>query len=185
MKFQAQAVLRRADMLAPLRLVGVLLAGSFYPGSTQDAWGPLHLEVGLVALAPLDPVIEDMPDVAAGVALAEARSLWSDDTLKGATSVLEWHPIRDVRRPIDPQSVAELIEQMSTANAIRTAATPSTPPYHAAARDLERLAGIMFDTTSSEERTAEDGAFQRGDPHPALPDGSVVGGTPRVRPRDD
>lgn len=87
MKFQAQAVLRRVDMMAPLRLVGVLLAGSFYPGSTQDVWGPLHLEVGLVALAPMEPVIGDMPDVAAGVAMAEARRQWSDDSLPDGSVV--------------------------------------------------------------------------------------------------
>ena len=52
MKLQAQAVLRRADLTAPLRLVGVLMAGSFHPLTAQDAWGPLHLEVGPVALAP-------------------------------------------------------------------------------------------------------------------------------------
>jgi len=168
-KFQAQAVLRRPDMLAPLHLVGVLLAGSFYPGSTQDAWGPLHLEVGLVALAPLTPIVVTLSEEAAAIALTEARRQWGDVTAPGASPGLVWHPIGDVRRPKDHQSVAALIEQMSTANAIRMSETPSTPPYHQAARDLERLASIIFDTTSTEERVAEDGALKREDSHPVPP----------------
>lgn len=54
MKLQAQAVLRRLDQQDRLHLAGVLVAGSFHPMTAQDAWGPLHLEVGLVARAP-DP----------------------------------------------------------------------------------------------------------------------------------
>ena len=42
MKLQAQAVLRRADLATPLRLVGVLMAGAFHPLTAQDAWGPLQ-----------------------------------------------------------------------------------------------------------------------------------------------
>lgn len=38
MKLQAQAVLRRIDTDAPLRLAGVLVAGSFYPGTAQTRW---------------------------------------------------------------------------------------------------------------------------------------------------
>lgn len=38
MKLQAQAVLRRVDVAAPLRLVGVLMAGAFHPLTAQDAW---------------------------------------------------------------------------------------------------------------------------------------------------
>ncbi len=46
MRFQAQAVLRRADMLAPLRLVGVLLAGSFYPPARARAGHPSAMQRG-------------------------------------------------------------------------------------------------------------------------------------------
>ncbi|CAN5171073.1 hypothetical protein BH24CHL7_BH24CHL7_07580 [soil metagenome] len=161
MKFQAQAVLRRDDMQGPLRLVGVLIAGSFYPDTPQDAWGPLHLEVGLVALAPLTPIVLRDPSAAAARALSEARAEWADGRAPTVAGALAWQPIRGVRQPTDERSIAELIEEMSAANAARLLETPSTPPYHKAARELETLATAMFDTTSSEERMAEDGADQR------------------------
>ncbi|MCY7419157.1 MAG: hypothetical protein LH650_11800 [Chloroflexi bacterium] len=52
---------------------------------------------------------------------------------------------------------------MATANETRTDSTPSTPPYHAAARELERLAGLVYETSSAEERIAEDGALRADD----------------------
>jgi hypothetical protein len=157
-KFQAQAVLRRDDLRAPLRLAGVLLGGSFYPGSAQDAWGPLHLEAGLVALAPLTPVVSGAAPRAAAVALEEARLQWADGNATPAGASLAWRPMRDVRKPGDGQSIAELIELMSTANDARLMETPSTPLYHDAARELERLATVIYDTASSEERVADDAA---------------------------
>ncbi|HUR16743.1 MAG TPA: hypothetical protein VMZ33_05625, partial [Candidatus Limnocylindrales bacterium] len=84
MKLQTQAVLRRPDTAAPLQLAGVLVAGSFYPNRTQDAWGPLHLEIGLVALAPLSSVVADDGAAAAGQALVEAREQWSHPLLSRA-----------------------------------------------------------------------------------------------------
>ena len=54
------------------------MAGSFHPLTAQDAWGPLHLEVGLVALAPLTPVVASDADEGAADAVVEARSQWSD-----------------------------------------------------------------------------------------------------------
>ena len=69
----------------------------------------------------------------------------------------------EVRVPADGRTVAELIERMTAANETRLGATPSTPPYHGAARELEDLAAQVFDTASSEERSAEDGALARTD----------------------
>jgi hypothetical protein len=159
-RFQAQAVLRRDDQRAPLRLAGVLVAGSFYPGSPQDAWGPLHLEAGLVALAPLTPVVMTSASRAAAVALDEARGQWTDGTAARHGASLTWRSIRDVRVPLEGRTVGELIALMSTANDARMLATPSTPPYHSAARELERLASVVYDTASSEERLAEDMALE-------------------------
>ena len=162
MKLQTQAVLRRIDADAPLELAGVLVAGSFYPNRVQDAWGPLHLEVGLVALAPLTPVVAHGGAQAAERALLEAREQWSHPNLRRA-DVLAWHPIGDVRaRPVD-EDIALLIVQMMAANAERSAGTPSTPPYHRAARELERLAGLVYEATSAGERIAEDGALRAAD----------------------
>lgn len=155
MRLQAQAVLQRPDPQAPLRLSGVLVAGSFYPLTAQDAWGPLHLEVGLVALAPLTPVqATDVQDGAAS-ALAEARRQWGDPSTPMA-ALLSWRPIADVRDAPDLSSVQEMLEQMLAANDLRTSSTPSTPPYHGAARELERLASLVYDAASTGERIAED-----------------------------
>jgi hypothetical protein len=160
MKLQAQAVLRRSDVDAPLRLAGVLVAGSFYPDTPQDAWGPLHLEVGLIALAPLTPVLALDGADAAKQAMREARDQWSDPILSRA-DLLSWRPIDEVREQAADADIRLLIQQMTVANEERSAGTPSTPPYHRAARELERLAGRVYEATSAEERVAEDGALRR------------------------
>lgn len=159
MKMQAQAVLRRVDLAAPLRLVGVLMAGAFHPLTAQDAWGPLHLEVGLVALAPLTPVVAVDAGAGAAVAMVEARGQWSDPG-SGTDAQLSWVPIEQVR-DVAEEDVHALIAQMGIANDERTSETPSTPPYHRAARELERLASLVQETALAEERTAEDQARRR------------------------
>ncbi|MFO7531158.1 MAG: hypothetical protein R6W93_01765 [Candidatus Limnocylindrales bacterium] len=153
MKLQAQAVLRRADLAAPLRLVGVLMAGAFHPLTAQDAWGPLHLEVGLVALAPLHPVVAEEVSVGAVEAMVEARGHWSDPG-SGSGAQLSWVPIDQVR-DVAEEDIHALIARMSIANDERTSETPSTPAYHRAARELERLASLVYEATSAEERMAE------------------------------
>lgn len=159
MKLQAQAVLRRADLAAPLRLVGVLMAGAFHPLTAQDAWGPLHLEVGLVALAPLTPVVAADASADATEAMMEARGHWRDPG-SGRGARLSWVPIDQVR-DVAEEDVHALIAQMSIANDERTSETPSTPPYHRAARELERLASLVYEATSAEERMAEDEAQRK------------------------
>jgi hypothetical protein len=158
-KLQAQAVLRRHDTQAPLRLVGVLLAGSFYPVSAQDAWGPLHLEVGLVALAPLTPVVAPDADAAVQQAMQEARADWSDPGANVADRI-RWMPIERVREDVADEDIRDLIAQMTVANDERSLQTPSTPPYHRAARELEALAGRVYEATSAGERVAEDRALR-------------------------
>jgi hypothetical protein len=158
-KLQAQAVLRRADLAAPLRLVGVLMAGAFHPLTAQDAWGPLHLELGLVALAPLATV--EAADASAGSAeaMVEARRHWSEpESDRGAR--LSWVPIDQVR-DVAEEDIHALIARMSIANDERTIETPSTPAYHRAARELERLASLVYEAASAEERLAEDEARRR------------------------
>jgi hypothetical protein len=158
-KLQAQAVLRRTDGAAPLRLAGVLVAGSFYPATVQEAWGPLHLEVGLVALAPLTPVVADGEGEAAARALREALAQWS---APGTVDVrdLAWRPITEVRVVTADDEVRALIDQMSIANDARIASTPSTPPYHRAARELEHLAARVYEAANVNERAAEDAALR-------------------------
>lgn len=174
MKLQAQAVLRRIDTEAPLRLAGVLVAGSFYPDTPQDAWGPLHLEVGLIALAPLTPVLAVQGSDAAEKAMLEARSQWSDPVSSRAL-LLSWRPIDEAREEAADEDIQLLIKQMTVANEERSTETPSTPPYHRAARELERLAGRVYEATNAGERVAEDGALRKQQRGAAVPpaDGSA------------
>ena len=158
MKLQAQAVLRRSDPVAPLRLAGVLVAGSFYPLTVQEAWGPLHMEVGLVALAPLTPVITDDAAHGAESALREARGQWAGRDATHGADLLSWLRIGQAREVPASEDIAALLVAMTTANDARSGSTPSTPAYHAAARELERLAGAVYEATVAEERVAEDGA---------------------------
>ena len=159
MKFQAQAVLRRHDPRMPLLLAGVLVADAFYPATVQEAWGPLLLDGGLVALAPLTPVNTSDAPSAAALAMDEAHRLWSDGHAPGGVGDARLQPV-----PIDPDDAAtigQLIERMATANTARVGSTPSTPGYHGAARELERLALRVHDATTGEERVAEDEALER------------------------
>jgi len=155
-KLQAQAVLRRVDLAAPLRLVGVLLGGAFHPLTAQDAWGPLHLEVGLVALAPLTPVVAADPVAGVAEAIEEARAQWRDPRSNSGAQ-LSWVPIDQVR-DVAEEDIHALIARMSIANDERTSQIPTSPLYHRAARELERLASLVYEAAGAEERTAEDQA---------------------------
>jgi len=163
-KLQAQAVLRRVDLEAPLRLVGVLMAGAFHPLTVQDAWGPLHLEVGLVALAPLTPVVAADSTSAAAQAMREAREHWSGPE-SGTVAHLSWVPIQQVR-DVAEDEIHALIARMGIVNDERSVETPSTPPYHRAARELEGLAVRVLDATRLEERAAEAAARREQDGRP-------------------
>ena len=160
MKLQAQAVLRREDIAAAPRLVGVLMAGSFHPLTAQDAWGPLYLEDGLVALAPLTVVVAADTGEGAAKAMIEACSVWTDPGM-GTVAHLSWVPI-DQMRDVAEEDVHALISRMSIANDERMRQTPSSPLYHRAAREVERLASLVHAATSAEERMAEDEAGRRG-----------------------
>ena len=64
------------------------------------------------------------------------------------------------------EDIHALISRMSVANDERTSETPSTPPYHRAARELGRLASLVYEATNAEERMAEDEAQRRQhEPH--------------------
>lgn len=162
MKLHAQAVLRRPDPASPLRLAGVLVAGSFHPLTAQDAWGPLHMDVGLVALAPLTPVITDDAARAAESALREAREQWGRPETPGESDLPSWPPFGQVPDAAGDEDIAALLVAMTAANDIRSESTPSTRPYHAAARELERLARVVYETASAEERIAEEGGHRQG-----------------------
>jgi hypothetical protein len=150
MKLQAQAVLRREDLEEPPRLVGVLMGGSFHPLTSDDAWGPLYLEVGLVALAPLTTVIATDTSSGAAEAMVEARSQWHD-LAPGDGTHLRWVPIEQVR-DVAEEDIHALIARMGSINDERIGQAPSTPSYHRAARELERLATLVYEAAGAEER---------------------------------
>jgi len=109
-KLQAQAVLRREDPAAPPRLVGVLMAGSFHPLTAQDALGPMHLEAGLVALAPLTTVVASDAITGAARAMVEASSQWGDPG-PARGELLSWVPIDQVR-DVAEEDIHALIVRM-------------------------------------------------------------------------
>ena len=162
-KLQAQAVLRRADLAAPLRLVGVLMAGGFHPLTAQDAGAPASRGRPGGA-GPLVHGRRGGRERGCVEAMAEARGNWSDPG-SGSGAQLSWVPIDQVR-DVAEEDIHALIAQMSIANDERTGATPGTPPYHRAARELERLASLVFEATSAEERVAEDEAQRKRREHP-------------------
>ncbi len=129
------------------------MAGSFHPLTAQDAWGPLHLEVGLVALAPLTPLVASDTSDGAADAMVEARSQWTDPG-PGMGAQLSWVPIDQVR-DVAEEGIHALISRMSVANEERVRQAPSTPPYHRATRELERLAALVREVTSADERMSE------------------------------
>jgi hypothetical protein len=76
-RYQTQAVLRRKTSGDPLRLVGVTLDNTFFGRESSDATEPLVLKKGLVALAPLTPVVAEGPAEAATIAMDDARDSWT------------------------------------------------------------------------------------------------------------
>ena len=74
--FQTQAVLRRTSQNTPLKLAGVTLDRTFYPGNAEEATGLLTLTRGLVALAPLASVEAADAAGAAAIANVDARDAW-------------------------------------------------------------------------------------------------------------
>ena len=91
--------------------------------------------------------------------MVEARGHWRDPG-SGRGARLSWVPIDQVR-DVAEEDVHALIAQMSIANDERTSETLSTPPYHRAARELERLASLVHAVTSAKERMAEDEAQRK------------------------
>ena len=113
----AHAVLRRERHAAPLRLGGVLLAGTFHPLTAQDAWDQLHLEGGEVALAPLTPVMASEATAGATDAMLEACRAWSDPEVRDG-ALLRWVPLDQVRGGTEGD-VAALFVRASLADDLR------------------------------------------------------------------
>ncbi len=65
----------------------------------------------------------------------------------------------------------EWIGKLQEAESRRAHATPSTPPFHEAARDAEAIAAEIWDTArSSDEDTPQTAANQRTAPKPLQPE---------------
>jgi hypothetical protein len=78
---------------------------------------------------------------------------------------------RDDFQRLSAAHMVEWIEKLQEAENRRAEATPSTPPFHEAARDAEAIAAEIWDTVrSSDEDTPQTAANQRTAPKPPLAD---------------
>ena len=77
---------------------------------------------------------------------------------------------RDNFQRLSAAHMIESIGKLQEAEGRRANATPSTPPFHEAARDAEEIAAEIWDTArSSDEDTPQTAANQRTAHKPALP----------------
>lgn len=81
------------------------------------------------------------------------------------TREVEQH--RDEFQRLSAAHMVEWIDKLQEAENRRAHATPSTPPFHEAARDAEAIAAEIWDTVrSSDEDTPQTAANQRTAPKP-------------------
>ncbi len=103
------------------------------------------------------------------VALAEwrmaerLRARAVDGDREALTLEVERH--RDDFQRLSNAHMVESIDKLQEAESRRAHATPSTPPFHEAARDAEAIAAEIWDTArSSDEDTPQTAANQRTAP---------------------
>ncbi len=78
---------------------------------------------------------------------------------------------RDDFQRLSADHMIEWIAKLQEAESRRAHATPSTPPFHQAARDAEAIAAEIWDTArSSDEDTPQTTANQRAAPKPLVPE---------------
>ncbi len=87
----------------------------------------------------------------------------SDVDRAALTFEVEQH--RDDFQRLSAAHMVEWIDKLQEAETRRANATPSTPPFHEAARDAEAIAAEIWDTVrSSDEDTPQTAANQRTAP---------------------
>lgn len=85
------------------------------------------------------------------------------------TREVEQH--RDDFQRLSAAHMVEWIDKLQEAEARRANATPSTPPFHEAAREAEAIAAEIWDTArSSDEDTPQTEANQRTAPKRSAPE---------------
>lgn len=101
---------------------------------------------------------------------AERRQVKAVDGERDAlTAEVESHRA-DFQR-LSAAHMDEWIAKLQEAEGRRANATPSTPPFHEAARDAEAIAAEIWETArSSDEDTPQTAANQRTAPEPATPE---------------
>lgn len=83
---------------------------------------------------------------------------------------------RDDFQRMSAAHMVEWIDKLQEAETRRANATPSTPPFHEAARDAEAIAAEIWDTVrSSDEDTPQTAANQRTAPKRTVPGPSETG----------
>ena len=97
-----------------------------------------------------------------------------DGDREALTRRVEQH--RDDFQRLSAAHMMESIDNLQEAESRRAHATPSTPPFHEAARDAEAIAAEIWDTArSSDEDTPQTAANQRTAPKRTVPGPSAAG----------
>ena len=79
---------------------------------------------------------------------------------------------RDTYQRLSATNMSEWMAKLDEAEARRANATPSTPPFHEAARDTQEIASQIWEAArSSDEDTPETELNRRTTPRPVAPGG--------------
>ena len=82
---------------------------------------------------------------------------------------------RDEFQVLSAEHMVEWIDKLHEAEGRRSHATPSTPPFHEAARDTQEIASEIWEAArSSDEDTPQTEANRRTTPRPVRPGGVVT-----------
>jgi hypothetical protein len=101
------------------------------------------------------------------------------DDVAALTREVERH--REAFQRLSAAHMMESIGKLQEAESRRAHATPSTPPFHEAARDAEEIAAEIWDTArSSDEDTPQTAANQRTALKPFAPETALTPSTERA-----
>ncbi len=91
-----------------------------------------------------------------------------DGEAEALTTEVKFH--RDVFQVLSAEHMVESMDQLHEAEGRRSHATPSTPPFHKAARDTQEIAAEIWEAArSSDEDTPQTAANRRTTPRPVRP----------------
>ena len=92
----------------------------------------------------------------------------ADGDTEGLTQKVKIH--RDAYQRLSAANMSEWMAKLDEAEGRRANATPSTPPFHEAARDTQEIASQIWEAArSSDEDTPENALNRRTTPRPVAP----------------